>query len=66
VLQYDETPNWHDRLFAAYGAVIDAQQALRHEMGEPATSAMLSEMTLTLERDLYSGRVFAVAERTDT
>jgi len=66
VLQYDETPNWHDRLFAAYAAVIDAQHALRQEMGEPAASAMLSEMTLTLERDLYSGRVFAVAERTDT
>lgn len=63
VLQYDQTPNWHDRLFAAFRAVIDAQQSLRQEMGDPATAAMLSEMTLTLDRDIYSGRVFALARR---
>ena len=63
VLQYDDTPNWHERLFAAYGAVVDAQEALKQEMGGLATAAMLSEMTLTLERDVYSGRVFAVADR---
>jgi ubiquinone/menaquinone biosynthesis C-methylase UbiE len=63
VLQYDETPRWHERLFGAYGAVIDAQQVLREEMGELAVAALLSEMMVTLERDIYSGRVFAVAER---
>jgi len=63
VLQYDQTPNWHDRLFTAYRAVIDAQDALRREMGEPATAAILSEMTLTLDRDIYGGRVFALARR---
>jgi SAM-dependent methyltransferase len=63
VLQYDQTPDWHERVFAAYGAVVDAQAVLREEMGGPATAAMLSEMTLTLERDIYSGRIFAVAER---
>ena len=63
VLQYHQTPNWHDRLFTTYSAVIDAREALREEMGEPATAAILSEMTLTLERDIYCGRVFAVAER---
>ena len=63
VLTYEQTPRWHDRLFAAYGAVIDAQQALREEMGEIATAAMLSEMTVTLQRDIYRGRVFALAER---
>jgi hypothetical protein len=50
-------------VFATFGAVIDAQQVLRSEMGELATTSMLSEMTVTLERDIYSGRVFAVAER---
>src|SRR5438876_551530 len=43
VFQYDPTPAWHDRLFTAYRAIIDAQDAIRHEMGEPATSAILSE-----------------------
>jgi hypothetical protein len=32
-------------------------------MGPLASAAMLSEMRLTLERDLYAGRVFAVAQR---
>jgi ubiquinone/menaquinone biosynthesis C-methylase UbiE len=66
ILRYDQTPAWHDRLFTAYRAVIDAQEALRQEMGEPATAAMLSEMRLTLDRDIYTGRVFAVAQRTDS
>ena len=63
VLHYEQTPAWHDRLFTAYRAVIEAQDALRQEMGEIATAAILSEMTLTLDRDIYSGRVFAVARR---
>jgi len=66
VLQYNETPRWHERLFAAYGAVTEAQEALRREMGEAATAAMVSEMTVTLERDIYSGRVFTVAERMES
>lgn len=63
VRTYEQTAGWHERLSAAYGAVIEAQQTLREEMGELAVAAMLSEMTLTLERDIYCGRVFAVAER---
>ena len=63
VLTYEQTPHWHQRLLAAYGGVIEAQQALRREMGEVATAAMLSEMTVTLQRDIYRGRVFALAER---
>ena len=63
VLQYEQTPNWHDRLFTAYRAVIDAQDAICHEMGDPATAAILSEITLTLDRDIYGGRVFALARR---
>src|SRR6266571_7596126 len=36
VRDYDQTPDWHDRLFTAYRAVIEAQDALREEMGEVA------------------------------
>ena len=63
VVTYDQTPRWHDRLTNAYRAVIAAQEPLREEMGPLATAALLSEMTLTLERDLYRGRVFVVAVR---
>jgi hypothetical protein len=47
----------------AYRAVIAAQEKLQEEMGPLATAVLLSEMTSTLERDPYRGRVFAVAER---
>ena len=63
VLTYQETPRWHERLTDAYSAVIAARDVLQGEMGLLATAAMLSEMTLTLQRDLYSGRVFVVAAR---
>ena len=32
-------------------------------MGEPAAAAILSEMTLTLDREIYSGRIFALTRR---
>ncbi|HEY8767557.1 MAG TPA: methyltransferase domain-containing protein [Dehalococcoidia bacterium] len=63
VVGYEQTHGWHERLTVAYGAVIDAEEALKQEMGPLASAAMLSEMRLTLERDLYTGRVFAVAQR---
>jgi ubiquinone/menaquinone biosynthesis C-methylase UbiE len=65
VLTYEQTPCWRDRLTNAYRAVIAAQEKLQEEMGPLATAALLSEMTLTLERDLYRGRVFVVAVRKD-
>ena len=64
VLTYEQTPHWliqHVR--NGHSLLIEAQQALRREMGEVATAAMLSEMTVTLQRDIYRGRVFALAER---
>ena len=63
ILKYEETPNWHERVTNAFSAVIDAQPVLMQEMGPMAAAALMSEMTLTLERDFYCGRVFAVAER---
>lgn len=63
VVVYIQTPRWHDRLTEAYSAVIAAQNQLKEEMGVLASAALLSEMTLTLERDIYRGRVFVVAER---
>ncbi|MEX0684122.1 MAG: class I SAM-dependent methyltransferase [Dehalococcoidia bacterium] len=62
VLRYDQTPRWHDRLTGAYRACVEAQDALRQEMGPLAAAALLSEMTLTLERDIYCGRVLATAK----
>jgi len=63
VLTYTQTPRWRERLRGAYSAVIADEDTLKEEMGPLATAALMSEMTLTLERDLYRGRAFVVAER---
>jgi SAM-dependent methyltransferase len=61
--QYDETPGWHARVAAAYGAVLAAADVLTDELGAPAYLAMASEMTLTQQLGIYRRRVLAVAER---
>jgi SAM-dependent methyltransferase len=63
VISYEQTPNWRERVTTAYSAVIEAQAAVAEEMGPIAAAALMSEMTLTLQRQIYCGRVFAVAER---
>jgi ubiquinone/menaquinone biosynthesis C-methylase UbiE len=60
---YEETPGWHDRLVAAYGAIVAAEPELRPELGETAMDALTLEMALTLAIDPYPRRVFAVAHR---
>jgi SAM-dependent methyltransferase len=61
---YEETPGWHDRLVAAYGAVMAAEPELRPELGDAAMDALTLEMALTLAIEPYPRRVFAVAHRT--
>jgi SAM-dependent methyltransferase len=58
---YEETPGWHERLVAAYSAVIAAEPKLRPELGDSAMDALLLEMSLTLQIDPYRRRVIAVA-----
>jgi SAM-dependent methyltransferase len=60
---YEETPGWHDRLVAAYGAVVAAETELRPELGDGAMDALTLEMALTLAIEPYPRRVFAVAHR---
>lgn len=61
---YEETPGWHDRLVAAYLAVIAAEPALRPEIGDAAMDVLLWEMSLTLRIEPYRRRIFAVARST--
>jgi SAM-dependent methyltransferase len=63
VVTYDETPGWHERLVAAYSAVVASEPTLRPQMGDSAVDALLLEMLLTLQIEPYRRRVFAVATR---
>jgi ubiquinone/menaquinone biosynthesis C-methylase UbiE len=63
VQTYEETPGWHERLTAAYSAVIAAEPKLRPYIGDMAMDALILEMSMTLQIEPYSRRVFAAARR---
>lgn len=58
---YEETPNWHERLTAAYSAIMQAKETLIQEMGLIAATALTTEVSLTLERQPYRRRILAEA-----
>ena len=60
---YEETPDWQERVQAAFGAVGDAADVLEAEMGQVAVASLLSEVSLTLEVMPYRRRVFAAASK---
>jgi len=62
--RYEDPPGWHERLVAAYSAVVSAEPALRPELGAPAMDALVLEMSLTLQLDPYRRRVLVAARRT--
>ena len=60
---YEETPGWEDRVYATFGSLVDAGDALTAEMGERAASGTLAEAMLTVSARPYPQRVLAVARR---
>lgn len=61
--RYEQTDDWHQRVVAAYSAVLAAEDSLRAELGDEAFASLAFEMTVTLERDIYVGRPFVVARK---
>ena len=62
---YEETPGWADRVYPTFGALIDASDALKDEMGERAATGTLAEAMLTVAMRPYPRRVLIVARRPD-
>ena len=60
---YAETPGWEARVYAAFGAIVDASDALTAEMGERAASGAIAEAMLTVAMKPYPRRVLVVAAR---
>jgi ubiquinone/menaquinone biosynthesis C-methylase UbiE len=60
---YKETPRWSERVVATFQAVVDASDALMHEMGAQAAAGIIAEATLTVQLRPYRRRVLAVARR---
>lgn len=60
---YDEVPGWPEPVRTTYQSLLDAKEALMGEMGPVAATAFFTELTLTLEREIYRRRVLAVATK---
>jgi SAM-dependent methyltransferase len=60
---YEETSGWQDRVYAAFGAIVDANETLVAEMGERAAAGAVAEAMLTVAVKPYPRRVLAVASR---
>lgn len=61
VVAYEETPDWADRVDAAFSAIVDAADTLTAEMGEQASASAVAEAMITLEIQPYPRRILAVA-----
>jgi SAM-dependent methyltransferase len=60
---YEEIPGWPEPVRTTYQSLLDARDALISEMGPVAATAFFSELTFTLEREMYRRRVLAVATK---
>jgi len=60
---YEETTGWSERVYGAFGAVIEASDALNAEMGERAAAGALSEAMLTVATRPYPRRILTAATR---
>ena len=59
---YEETPGWEERVYAAFGAIVEHADEIREEMGERAAGGAVAEATLTVQFKPYPRRVLIVAE----
>ena len=60
---YETTAGWRERVTATYQALVEARPALAEEMGDAASSALLGEVSLTLQLQPYRRRVMVCARR---
>lgn len=60
---YQEVPGYPEPLRTTYQALLDARDALVTEMGQIAAMALFSELTTTLQQNIYRRRVLSVSTR---
>jgi ubiquinone/menaquinone biosynthesis C-methylase UbiE len=60
---YEDATGWPDRVTAAYQSLLEARDSLMQEMGPVASTALMSELTLTLQTRMYRRRVLMVATK---
>jgi ubiquinone/menaquinone biosynthesis C-methylase UbiE len=63
ITAYEEASGWPEPVTTTYRSLLDAREALVKEMGQIAAMALFSELTLTLEAQIYRRRVLMAASR---
>jgi SAM-dependent methyltransferase len=63
VISYAESANWRQRVTDTYQAVADAAAALTEEMGAAGATALLGEISVTLQLQPYRRRVLVSAAK---
>lgn len=60
---YEETPDWQERVYATFSAVLKNSDALTAEMGARAVAGAIAEAMLTVQVKPYPRRILAVFNR---
>jgi SAM-dependent methyltransferase len=63
VNEYEEIPGWAERVAYGFEAVLTHQDALRAELGDDASAAVVLEAAVTTDVRPYRGHVIAVSTR---
>jgi hypothetical protein len=63
VNEYEEIPGWAERVAYGFEAVLTDQDALRAELGDDASAAVVLEAAVTTDVRPYRGHVIAVSTR---
>ncbi|MEP7023277.1 MAG: class I SAM-dependent methyltransferase [Actinomycetota bacterium] len=59
----EETPGWPERVYGAFGAIIESAGAIEAEMGQHCTAGLVLEAMLTVQLRPYPRRVLVAARR---
>jgi ubiquinone/menaquinone biosynthesis C-methylase UbiE len=63
VTEYAQIAGWEQAVRRGFGRVVELQDELTAEMGEPAAAALVLEAAITLELEPYRGHAFVIATK---
>jgi SAM-dependent methyltransferase len=59
----EETPGWQERVYGAFGAIIESRGIIEAEMGPRAAAGVVLEAMLTVQLRPYPRRILVLARR---
>jgi len=59
----EETPGWHERVYGAFGAIIESAGIIEAEMGQRGAAGVVLEAMFTVQLRPYPRRILVLARR---